>query len=170
MKTKYVLLALLFVPLFFTQIFVVKKSFKITPFRDEIAKAETGRVAQKNPVQAITAPKIAKPTVNQEVLNPYEVEKYIISQAKADNVNLTVVKWIVSHESQWGQNLIGDDGESLGPWMISHTWHPEVGRQCSLNLQCSTAWSLAYLKSGHQNEWSTWRLRFKLYPKENPPK
>ena len=156
--------------MFFTQIFVVKKSFKITPFRDEIAKAETGRVTHKNPVQAIIAPKIAKPTVNQEVLNPDEVEKYILQQAKAENVNQELVKWIVSHESQWGRRMYGDDFQSRGIWMISRIYHPEVSDACAMGLICSTRWSLNWIKKGHAGEWSTWRLRAKLYPNETPPK
>jgi hypothetical protein len=94
---------------------------------------------------------------------------YVVSQAKIAGVDPIDALWIVSHESQLGQNLYGDDGQSLGFWQISTIYHPEVGRACSLNLQCSTAWSLNLIKTGGIEQWSTWRFRFKWYPDENPP-
>jgi hypothetical protein len=97
------------------------------------------------------------------------VYAYITEQAKKAGVNPIDALWIVSHESQLGQNLVGDDGQSLGYWMISTIYHPEVGRACSLNLQCSTAWSLNWIKKGNIDQWSTWRFRFAWYADENPP-
>jgi hypothetical protein len=94
------------------------------------------------------------------------VAAYVTQQAKLYGIDPTKALWIVSHESQLGQNLYGDDGQSLGPWMISTIWHPEVGRACSLSLQCSTAWSLSWIKknAGNIEQWSTWSCRFAWYP------
>lgn len=94
---------------------------------------------------------------------------YVVEQAKKVGVNPIIAEWIVGHESQYGQNLIGDDGQSLGYWMISKEYHPEVPTSCSQDLQCSTSWSLNWIKQGNQDQWTTWRFRCKWYPKENPP-
>jgi hypothetical protein len=53
-----------------------------------------------------------------------------------------------------------DDGQSLGYWMISTIYHPEVGRACSLSLRCSTAWSIAWIKKGNIDQWTTWACRY----------
>ena len=103
------------------------------------------------------------------ILPSSTVENYIVEQAEIEGVSETVVKWIVSHESQWGQRIVGDNGNSRGDWMISRIYHPEVSDWCSFNLQCSTAWSLNWIKKGNENQWTTYRLRCKLYPKDNPP-
>jgi hypothetical protein len=102
-------------------------------------------------------------------MTPSAVRAYVVSRAKALGVNPVDAAWIVDHESQDGENMRGDDGQSVGPWMISTVWHPEVPTSCSLNLQCSTNWSLHRIIAGHIQDWSTWKFRFKWYPNENPP-
>lgn len=91
-------------------------------------------------------------------------------EAQIYGVNPIDALWIVSHESQDGRNMRGDDGQSRGFWMISDVWHPEVSTACADDLQCSTDWSLKRIRAGYINEWSTWKFRFKWYAKENPPK
>jgi hypothetical protein len=92
------------------------------------------------------------------------VAEYIELQAILAGINPIDAQWIVNHESQDGQNLSGDDGQSIGYWMISEKYHPEVGRACSLSLQCSTAWSMRWIAKGHITEWSTWACRYAWYP------
>lgn len=110
------------------------------------------------------------PVEKKMVLTPAYVKEYVTEQAIKVGVDPLRVQWIVSHESQYCQRMSGDDGQSIGCWMISLKWHPEVDLACSKDLACSTAWSLKHIKDGYINEWSTWRLRFKLYPNEKPPK
>jgi hypothetical protein len=97
------------------------------------------------------------------------VAAYIRQEAISYGVSPTEALWIVSHESQDGQNMRGDDGQSRGYWMISSVYHPEVSTACVDNLQCSTDWSLKWILAGHINQWSTWRFRFKWYADQNPP-
>jgi hypothetical protein len=78
-------------------------------------------------------------------------------------VNPVNSAWIVDHESMDGQNLSGDDGQSLGYWMISRKYHPEVSVSSSMNLVSSTAWSLNWIKQGHIDQWSTWACRYAWY-------
>lgn len=112
------------------------------------------------PVNASPASSSASP----EGFTTSSVAEYITQQAIAYGINPIDAQWIVSHESQDGQNLSGDDGQSIGFWMISEKYHPEVGRACSLSLQCSTAWSLNWIAKGHISEWSTWSCRYAWYP------
>ena len=111
------------------------------------------------PVNALPALSGASP----EGFTTSSVVEYITQQAKVAGINPLYAQWIVSHESQDGQNLSGDDGQSIGYWMISEKYHPEVGKACSLSLQCSTAWSLNWIAKGHISEWSTWACRYAWY-------
>jgi hypothetical protein len=92
------------------------------------------------------------------------VAAYVRQEAVAYGVNPTDALWIVSHESQDGQNMRGDDGQSRGYWMISDIWHPEVSTACADDLPCSTAWSLKWIFAGNISQWSTWACRYALYP------
>jgi hypothetical protein len=62
------------------------------------------------------------------------VAAYIRQEAISYGVSPTEALWIVSHESQDGQNMRGDDGQSRGYWMISSVYHPEVSTACVDNL------------------------------------
>ena len=116
----------------------------------------------------IIASKPVKTQINAKNSTEY-IKSYILSQAKAENVSTTIVSWIVEHESQWGRRMVGDDGKSLGIWMIDRQYHPNISEQCANSMTCSTRVSLEWLKQGKQDIWSTWRLRCTLYPTENPP-
>lgn len=112
----------------------------------------------KNPVAAQISP-----------ANPSSVAAYITKEAKRYGVNPIDARWIVSHESQFGRNMRGDDGQSRGYWMISSKYHPEVSTACADDLACSTAWSLSWILAGHIGQWSTWKYRFAWYANQNPP-
>lgn len=101
--------------------------------------------------------------------SPISVDRYVRAEAIEYGVNPEIASFIVSHESQDGRNLIGDDGNSRGPWMISRIYHPEVSYACAMDLKCSTEWSLKHILAGYLSEWSTWRFRCKFYPRDNPP-
>jgi hypothetical protein len=101
--------------------------------------------------------------------NVSSVQNYVLGQAEALGVSSEEVSFIVSHESGWDPTRTGDDANSRGVFQISRIWHPEVSDQCAFNLVCSTSWSLRWILSGHVNQWSTWRLRCKLYPYDHPP-
>ena len=101
---------------------------------------------------------VFEPTSASATSTAAQVRAYVIAQAKAYAVNPDEADWIVSHESQYCQNMHGDDGQSRGCWMISSVYHPEVSDACAYDLQCSTAWSLKWILAGHINEWSTMRF------------
>ena len=90
---------------------------------------------------------------------------YITEQAKKAGINPIDIQWIAIHESQLGQNLVGDDGDSLGYFMVDSKYHPEVSRACALSLQCSTAWSLPRIKSD-PDMWSTFACRYVWFYKD----
>ena len=89
---------------------------------------------------------------------PQEVVDFVASESKKYGVNVQKSEWIVSHESMDGRDMVGDDGNSRGYWMISSIYHPEVSTACADNLQCSTDWSLEQIATGHIDEWSTYRF------------
>jgi hypothetical protein len=116
-------------------------------------------------VQPVLAQTVKNPPqVKIQPLNTFTVAAYVRQEAIAYGVNPTDALWIVSHESQDGQNMRGDDGQSRGYWMISDIWHAEVSTACADDLQCSTAWSLKWILAGNISQWSTWSCRYALYP------
>ena len=71
--------------------------------------------------------------------------------------------FIVSHESQFNPNAIGDGGQSRGLWQISRIHHPEVSDDCAFDPVCSTIWSVGKIRDGEARMWSAWRLKCPLY-------
>jgi hypothetical protein len=146
-KTSY--LAFLLIPLFF--------AFLIT--RPAVYAVNSGHFdVPLNP------PQISSVQPGEPYPSTTTVRTYVLAQAKLLGVNPAKVEWIVGHESQYGQNMRGDDGQSRGYWMISSVWHPEVSDACADDLECSTAWSLHRILEGHINEWSTWKFCRAWYP------
>jgi len=98
-------------------------------------------------------------------INPSQeqIDAYVRKQAVLYGVDPEEAVFIVSHESEHGKTMRGDDGQSRGYWMISETWHPEVSTSCADDLACSTDWALHYIASGRVNEWTTWKFRCEWY-------
>lgn len=109
-----------------------------------IRVAEGAENASQGQISAITAP-----------LSPDAVRAYVINAAKKAGVNYRKVDWIVGHESQYGQNMLGDDGQSRGYWMIDSKYH-DVSDACADDLVCSTDWSLKQILAGHIKWWTTY--------------
>ena len=105
----------------------------------------------------------AKPIPLPTKPTPAQVQAYVIQQAVLMHVDPLVASFIVAHESQYGVRMRGDDGQSRGYWQISSVYHPEVSATCADSLQCSTAWSLNWIRKGHVMQWSTIRFCKKWY-------
>lgn len=97
---------------------------------------------------------VASPAMSS---TPQGVDGYIRQEAAQFDINPNFASCIVSHESQ-DTDRTGDDGNSRGYWQISKIWHPEVADSCADSLECSTDWSLAWIKAGHAKQWSTFWL------------
>lgn len=129
------------------------------------AKATIVPIPTKKPVVAVLEP------------IPSDIQAYIFQESKDYGIDPEKTAFIVSHESQWNQNKIGDDGicnaprspnygketSSRGLWQINSCWHAEISDQCAFNIQCSTRFSLALIAAGGIDQWSTIRLCQKLY-------
>jgi len=105
----------------------------------------------------------AKPIPLPQITTPAQVQAYVMQQAILMHVDPLVAAFIVAHESQDGARMRGDDGQSRGYWQISSVYHPEVSTACADSLQCSTAWSLNWIRKGHVMQWSTIRYCKKWY-------
>jgi hypothetical protein len=95
--------------------------------------------------------------------NAQQVKAYIHSQAEEYGVNPKLALWIVKHESEFNPRAKGDGESSRGLWQISRIYHPEVSDAAAFNVASSTEWSLARIRSGKVNEWSTYRFCRTLY-------
>lgn len=98
-----------------------------------------------------------------QITHGINLEKYVRNESKKVGVNPLVAVWIVSKESQWRPEALGDDGQSRGLWQISKKYHPEVSDKCAFDYQCSTKWSLKQILKGKVHEWSTIRFCRKWY-------
>lgn len=99
-------------------------------------------------------------------LGQIEVRAYVAEQAKLAGINVTDALWVIDHESQDGQNLYGDDGNSLGYFQISTIYQPQVGKDCSLSLPCSTAFFISSVKKGNINWWTTFACKYVWFYKD----
>lgn len=118
---------------------------------------------------AIEPPVAQAATVSNKIDSTSTVKQYVEAQAKLLGVSIIPVDWILDHESQDGTNMKGDDGKSIGYWMIYLAKHPEVSYACAMNLQCSTQWTLTQILKGNINWWTTWKYRCTWFAKQNPP-
>jgi hypothetical protein len=134
-----------------------------------LSKWRTTPSSHKSPSTAKLCAKNSTSTQTDIAYDPACVKNYITEQAKAANVNVKRSQWIVKHESQYGQLLIGDGGRSLGPWQISMIYHPEVSPSCAMDLKCSTHFSLGLLRKGEYDQWSSWKYRRQFFPHEQSP-
>jgi hypothetical protein len=97
-----------------------------------------------------------KPTVQQ-------VKAYVRTQAVENGVDPQLALWIVKHESSFNPGAKGDGEASRGLWQISKVYHPEVSDAEAFGVKTSTEWSLARIRDGKVNEWSTYRNCRVLY-------
>ena len=111
------------------------------------------------------APTIALATTSLEN-SPTYVRAYVMSRAKEAGVNPTKVDWIVGHESQYGQHLVGPEPNhttSYGYWQFNDA-NADFDYACAMNLVCSTNLALEWIKAGKIDRWSTYRLCGELFP------
>ena len=97
--------------------------------------------------------------------NTSSIYAYVVKESEIYGIPIASTTFIVSHESQWNPEKLGDDDQSRGLWQISRIWHPEVSDKCAMDTICSTQWSLQFIAANKNNinQWSTYRLCKKLY-------
>jgi len=121
-----------------------------------IYKSRRAQLASPSRMTAISA----KP---HSGLTVQEVKAYVRAQAMEFGVNPLLALWIVKHESQFNPRAKGDGEASRGLWQISKIYHPEVSDAAAFSVASSTEWSLARIRAGKANEWSTYRFCRTLY-------
>ena len=91
------------------------------------------------------------------------IEKFIRQESRKYGVNPEIAVFVAYKESQYHLDTLGDSGHSRGLYQISDIYHPEISDECAFSLQCSTRFFMKQVLAGKLSEWSTWRLRDKLY-------
>jgi hypothetical protein len=105
------------------------------------------------------------------VLSTSSVIAYVRQEAALYGVNPVDALFIVAHESQDGQNLVGHEpngSTSYGFWQFNDA-NPDFDESCAMNLQCSTQLAMQWILAGKIARWSTWRFRCTMYPYDFPP-
>jgi len=118
------------------------------------------------PFRTIAVKPIAPQSRNSppiSAFSPDEVRSFVYQKARAGGVNPAYAVFIVSKESQFGRNMIGDDGKSVGYWQFNLQANPEISRSCAMDLKCSTDLALNWILKGKIMEWSTFRFCRKWY-------
>jgi hypothetical protein len=126
------------------------------PVKVIIYKGRQAKFTSPDREPAISAKPPSGPTAQ-------EVKAYVRAQAMEIGVNPLLALWIVRHESQFNPRARGDGETSRGLWQISKIYHPEVSDAAAFSVATSTEWSLARIRAGKANEWSTYRFCRKLY-------
>ena len=94
---------------------------------------------------------------------PEEAREYVALEAKKAGVNVSKSLWVLDHESEDGNRMIGDDGQSIGWFQISRKYHPEISVSCAMSLPCSTSFFLQSVLRGKITEWTTYKYCRKWY-------
>ena len=92
-------------------------------------------------------------------LTPDQIKSYVVNEAIKVGVNPKLADCIVKHESQYNPKKAGKDtGNTIsrGLWQWNDYWHPEISSLCAYDAVCATAKALAWIKSGHVDQWSTY--------------
>jgi hypothetical protein len=133
--------------------------------RNALGRAEAAQTHQIPPEtrELATAQRGLSPAVVAAHPSPDTVKTYVISQAKEHGVNPIKADWIISHESQYGQRLIGDSGKSIGPWQFNLEANKDISRDCALDLKCSTHLAFQWIADGKINAWSVWKMRHQWF-------
>ena len=118
-------------------------------------RAQVASASQESPISA--KPRTGAAGARMGPTIP-EVRAYVRAQALEFGVNPLLALWIVKHESQFNPRARGDREASRGLWQISKIYHPEVSDAAAFSVAASTEWSLARIRAGKANEWSTYRF------------
>ena len=92
-------------------------------------------------------------------LSTTTIYDYVASQARKVGINPKLATCIVQHESQFNPTKAGKDtGNTIsrGLWQWNDYWHPEISGVCAYDAVCATTKALAWIKSGHIGQWSTY--------------
>lgn len=89
--------------------------------------------------RVILVEKVDQDDIAEKICNKYELAKTCRNDLKA----------MRGIESQGGQQMIGDDGKSIGWYQIQTKLH-EITQECALDYSCSTEWTVKnLLKNGY---------------------
>jgi Transglycosylase SLT domain len=87
------------------------------------------------------------------------LEAWIDGEAQKYGVNPALANCIITHESMWQADRIGDvgnpHGESVGLWQISISQHTDITLKQALSPESSTDWALQKIAAGDVDWWST---------------
>lgn len=83
------------------------------------------------------------------------IKDYIVVESLIIGVDSQLALNVVSLESKFNKNVVGDKGNSYGLWQIHLPSHPTITKEQALDPVWSTNWSLAEMKRNSCKIWST---------------
>ncbi len=87
--------------------------------------------------------------------DPVLIRDYIATEALVAGVDPQMAQEIVSKESKFNCEAIGDHGTSHGCWQIHLPAHKDISKAQANDIVWSTQWSMKQLKEGNCKIWST---------------
>ena len=121
-------------------------------FAGHTLKINPGNIACEAPVPAsnqdtaASSPNVKSRSLDFSFERTHEEKMNIIHSASVR----TGIPWdklagVIKQESDFGIDLIGDDGKSIGPAQINLMQHPEVSREQALDWEFSVNWMADHL-------------------------
>lgn len=94
-------------------------------------------------------------------VHEYTIPEMIEHSAEKYGVSFDILTNVISCESSYNSNAIGDYGESYGIAQIHLPDHPDITKEQALDADFSIDWMAQQFSLGHATMWSCFR---KLYP------
>lgn len=106
-------------------------------------------------VSIISFTAFAQTTMPNENLipDPNNARQYVEWRLNQEGIIAPWLDEMLTCESGWSTQAIGDAGNSYGLWQINLPSHP-IGQECAEDVACSTEYAIQLIKS--ERSWSHW--------------
>lgn len=105
-------------------------------------------------VSAATAPTIERKVV------PLTIPEKIVKYADEYNVSADIISKVISCESQFNPNAVGDNGHSRGLVQIYDAYHPDVTHEQAFNEDFAIEFLAKKLANNQGYLWTCYRMYY----------
>jgi len=104
-------------------------------------------------VQLVSPEALSEAPVSQDTIKNHLIPFY----AELYAVSTTTLTAVISCESSFRQNAIGDNGHARGLVQINDIFHPEIATYEALNASFSINFLAYNISIGQGKQWTCWR-------------
>lgn len=103
---------------------------------------------------AAPSPVLAPQVAHAEVIS---VDELVKERANQFHVKESVMREVISCESDWNVHAIGDHGHARGLAQINDIYHPEVSQEQAFDPDFAITFMAKAMSEGRASEWTCWR-------------